>query len=101
MAAFIIVAEATDVPPGRGRTVRIGEREFALFNIDGEFFALDGQCPHRGGPLGAGITENSRVSCPLHGWEFDVKTGCCIDHPDRWADCFPARVVDGKVEICV
>jgi len=101
MSEFVAVAEANQVPLDRGLSVHVGGRELALFNISGQFYALDGRCPHRGGPLGEGITENGHVYCPLHGWEFDVKTGACINNPEKRADCFPARVLDGKVEICV
>ena len=99
MSEFIAVAEVDQVPPDHGLRVRVGERELALFNIGGQFYALDGQCPHRGGPLGEGITENGHVYCPLHGWEFDVTTGACINNPEKPAACFPARVMGGKVEI--
>jgi len=101
MSEFVAVIEANQVPSDRGLSVNAGGRELALFNIDGEFYALDGTCPHRGGPLGEGITEAGRVYCPLHGWEFDVKTGACINNPEKPVACFPARVLDGKVEICV
>ena len=101
MSEFVAVVEANQVPSDRGLSVNAGGRELALFNIDGEFYALDGTCPHRGGPLGEGITEDGRVYCPLHGWEFDVKTGACINNPEKPVACFPARVLDGKVEICV
>ena len=100
MSEFIIVAEANQVPPARGLSVRVGELELALFNLGGQFYALDGRCPHRGGPLGEGFTENGHVFCPLHGWEFDVKTGACINNPEKPVTCFPTRVTDGKVEIC-
>jgi len=101
MAEFITVAQVSQVPLDRGLGVKIGNREFALFKIDEQFYALDGRCPHRGGPLGEGLTENGHVYCPLHGWEFDVQTGACIGNPEKRVTCFPTRVVDGKVEICV
>lgn len=101
MSEFVVVAEVDQVPEDRGLTVHVGSRELALFNIGGHFYALDGECPHRGGPLGEGITENGHVYCPLHGWEFDVKTGECIGNPEKRVDCFPARVLNGKVEICL
>ena len=99
MSEFVAVIEANQVPSDRGLSVNAGGRELALFNSDGQFYALDGTCPHRGGPLGEGITEDGRVYCPLHGWEFDVKTGACINNPEKPVACFPARVLDGKVEI--
>jgi len=101
MSEFIAVAEASQVASDRGLRVSLGGREVAVFNVGGQFYALDGSCPHRGGPLGEGITENGRVYCPLHGWEFDVKTGACINNPEKPAVCFPARLMDGKVEICI
>lgn len=101
MSEFIAVAEASQVTSDRGMRVSVGGREVALFNVGGQFYALDGSCPHRGGPLGEGISENGRVYCPLHGWEFDVKTGACFNNPDKPAACFPARLMDGKVEICI
>lgn len=101
MPEFYTLAEASQIPGDRGLSVRVGEREFALFRIDGEYYALDGCCPHRGGPLGEGLIENGHVYCPLHGWEFDVKTGACIGEPERPARCFRTRVVDGKVQVCL
>ena len=101
MSEFVAVAEVNQVPHDCGLRVRVGDRELALFNVGGQFYALDGRCPHRGGPLGEGFTEDGRVYCPLHGWEFDVKTGACINNPEKPVACFPARVLDGKVEICV
>jgi NAD(P)H-dependent nitrite reductase small subunit len=101
MSEFVAVTKASQVPSDRGIRVSVGGRELALFNLSGQFYALDGCCPHRGGPLGEGWTENGRVYCPLHGWEFDVKTGACINNPGQSVACFPARVLDGKVEICL
>ncbi|MSU21840.1 MAG: hypothetical protein EXS30_10655 [Pedosphaera sp.] len=99
MSDYVTIAEASRVPLDRGLTVRIGEREFALFNIDGDFHVLDGHCSHRGGPLGEGILENGRIYCPLHGWGFDAKTGACFENPERPVKCYLTRVVDGSVQI--
>jgi|SRR5437667_11197108 len=99
MSEFVAVGEANQVPQDRGLSVSVGGCEVALFNIGGQFYALNGRCPHRGGPLGEGITENGRVYCPLHGWEFEVKTGACLSNPERRVACFPARVLNGRVEI--
>jgi nitrite reductase/ring-hydroxylating ferredoxin subunit len=47
----------------------------ALFNVGGEFYALDGVCPHQGGPLGKGCLSGPILTCPWHGWQFDVRSG--------------------------
>ena len=83
----------------RGLQVRVGERELAIFNLAGTFFALEGRCPHRGGSLGEGTVENGHVYCPLHGWEFDVKTGRCIGNPEKPIESLPTRVLDGQVQV--
>lgn len=57
--------------------VAVGDRIVAIFNCDGEFFALDGICPHQGGPLGKGSLNGCIITCPWHQWQFDVQTGQC------------------------
>jgi nitrite reductase/ring-hydroxylating ferredoxin subunit len=69
------VARADDVPPGTARVVRVGERELALFNVDGTFHATQNECLHLGGPLGHGALDGCVLSCPWHGWQYDVRTG--------------------------
>ena len=101
MNEFIPVAEVASLPPGHGRTVHVQGREFALWNLNGEFYCMDDQCPHRGGPLGAGTLQDGQVFCPMHGWAFDVRTGACRDRPDRPVKTYPARINNGQVEIQV
>ena len=69
------VASVNDVPPGSSKEVIVGGRVVALFNVEGTFHALDGVCPHAGGPLGEGTLAGSVITCPWHGWQFDVTTG--------------------------
>lgn len=69
------VAKVAEVPPGTGKEVLAGDRVVALFNVDGTFYAIDGICPHAGGPLGEGELTGNIVTCPWHGWQFDVTTG--------------------------
>lgn len=101
MSVFVPVADANSLPPGQGRTVNVRGREIAVYNVDGRFYAMDDACPHRGGPLGAGCLESGHVFCPLHGWEFDVKTGVCVNNPERPVNTYPTRVEDGQVQICI
>ena len=101
MGEFVAVADTSSLPPGEGRTVNVRGKEYALYNLDGQFFALDNTCPHVGGPLGAGTLEDRNVVCPLHGWTFDLKTGACLNNPSRPVACYQTRVVDGQVQILV
>lgn len=101
MPEFTPVADVSSLPPGRGRTVHVRGREYALWNLNGEFFCIDDECPHRGASVGAGTLEGTEAVCPLHGWAFDVRTGVCALRPDRPTGTYPTRVVDGQVQICV
>jgi nitrite reductase/ring-hydroxylating ferredoxin subunit len=99
MADFHNVAASDSLKPGQGRTVEFKGRRFALFNIDGEFYAIDDECPHVGAPLGAGFVENGKVYCPMHGWCFDPKTGASLTNPARPISAYPTRVENGEVQI--
>jgi len=92
---FVKVAELSDLPSGGGKVV-IGpfDKPIALFNVDGEIFAINHVCPHRGGPLGEGRLDGAIVTCPWHGWTFDVRTGR-PDHPGGHAVAAYAVKVDG------
>ena len=74
-AAPVSLIAADVVPPGHSAEVVAAGRIFAVYNVDGTFHVLDGICPHAGGPLGKGTLTGSVVTCPWHGWQFDVETG--------------------------
>ena len=78
---FISVAKVSEIPPGTGRVVYVEDVAVALFNVNGEFFAIDNTCKHRGGPLGEGELDSYVVTCPLHGWQYDIRTGAALMHP--------------------
>jgi nitrite reductase (NADH) small subunit len=72
---WIPVAEAADCPPGTSIERVAGDRMVAIANVDGMYHAIDGLCPHQGGPLGTGALCGTILTCPWHGWQFDVTTG--------------------------
>jgi nitrite reductase (NADH) small subunit len=75
MSDRIPLCPASEIPTGTGRECVADDRIFAVFNVDGRFYALDGICPHAGGPLAKGCVSGTVVTCPWHGWQFDVTTG--------------------------
>lgn len=77
MAEFVKVAKKSEVPVDTGKCVEVNGREIALFNVEGKIFAIYHVCPHQGGPLAEGGIEGSVVTCPWHGWQFNVTTGVC------------------------
>ena len=72
---FVKIAEINDVKDGETKVLPVKGSSIALYNVNGKFFATANECPHKGGPLGEGSMEGNVVSCPWHGWKFDVTTG--------------------------
>ena len=77
MAVMTKVAKASEIPKGTGKVVEAGGKTIAIFNAEGTFYAIDNTCRHRGGPLGEGSLSGTTVTCPWHGWEYDVSSGAC------------------------
>jgi nitrite reductase/ring-hydroxylating ferredoxin subunit len=75
MPGFVKMATLDQVPLGRALEVEHDGRIYALFNVQGVISAIDGICPHQGGPLADGALEGTCVTCPWHGWQFDVQSG--------------------------
>ena len=77
MGQFTKVATKSEISTGSGKAVEINGKTIAVFNCDGTFYAIENTCKHRGGPLGEGSLAGTTVTCPWHGWEYDVSTGEC------------------------
>lgn len=113
--SWIQIATLPHFPAREGRSVALGDRELAVFNLGDRLTAIDAACPHRGGPLCDGIVTGSgaaslaggmvkghAVVCPLHGWKIDLETGNVLK-PDVSVrvDTYEVRVTDGVVEVNV
>lgn len=88
-----------EVPAGEVRVVEKEGLFLALFNVDGRFYVTDNTCLHRGGPLGEGFLEETFVTCPLHGWQYDVRTGQNRGRPAFHVKTYPVIVENGDVKI--
>jgi nitrite reductase/ring-hydroxylating ferredoxin subunit len=97
MAERVKIADRSEVPAGTGKVVTTGTRVLALFNVEGSFHALDNTCPHRGGPLGEGQLEGSVVTCPWHGWQFDVCSGANVRNPGAPTRSVPLEVQGDEI----
>ncbi len=91
------VAHADDIPEGQSRIVTFKQKEVAIFNIGGEFFAIENTCPHMGGPLGEGFLDDETVTCPWHAWQFNVKTGEHKLNPSSKLKTFKVRLEGSKI----
>ncbi len=99
MDNYLTVAKTADLPASGALEVSVAGRKLVLCELEGEYFAIDAECPHRGGPLGACPPENGHLVCPMHGWQFDIRTGTCPTRPDRPARTYPTRVVHGQIQV--
>jgi nitrite reductase/ring-hydroxylating ferredoxin subunit len=86
------VASLSDIPPGRMFEFRRGDDRYLICNVDGTLHAIDGTCPHRGGPFSQGALHGHSVVCPWHAWEFDCRTGAYDYNPALRVDTFPVTI---------
>jgi nitrite reductase/ring-hydroxylating ferredoxin subunit len=95
------VARVEDVESGSVTTVHAGEQTLALARVGDEFYAVQGRCCHMQGPLGEGRLEETVLSCPWHGWQYDVRTG--ENEFDRAIrlETFDVVVEDGDVKVAL
>lgn len=98
---FVTAASTSQLPANGVLQVTVHGQPILLCESEGRYVALSAICPHRGGPLGACPPENGRLFCPMHGWEFEVQTGACVNRPDRPATRYAVRVVGEDIQIQV
>lgn len=96
------VAAPGEIAPGGFEIVETDEVVAAVFNIDGEFWAIEDVCSHDGAELAGGPVDDHQVICPRHGARFCLKTGRALT-PPAYEDIrtFPVRVRDGRVEVAL
>lgn len=97
--AFVAAAKVSDVPAGAIKDVQVGGTAVALANVEGKFYAISNTCLHRGGPLGQGVLEGPIVTCPWHGWQFDVTTGKVAQNESVGVGCFATEVRGEEVYV--
>jgi nitrite reductase (NADH) small subunit len=90
--AFARAAKTAEIAPGTIKEFQVEGKAVAVANIEGNFYAINNTCLHRGGPLGQGPLEGNIVTCPWHGWEYDVTTGKVSQNPAVGVDCYPLEV---------
>lgn len=101
MPDFVRVADASEVVPGSGRCVEVNGKQIALFNAGGTFYAIDNECLHRGGPLAEGELDGAVVTCPWHGWQYDITTGQNVMDENERVARYEVKVEGGAVLVAV
>ncbi|HSY30457.1 MAG TPA: Rieske 2Fe-2S domain-containing protein [Verrucomicrobiae bacterium] len=90
--AFVYAAKARNIAPGQIREIQLDGITIALANVGGQFHALSNTCLHRGGPLGQGSLQGNLVTCPWHGWTFDVTSGKVTPNQTAGVECYPVEL---------
>lgn len=106
MSDWIDVADVNDFPPGTAKLVDVDDTMIAVFNLDGEYYAIEDKCTHDGSPfLGCGLeledlVEGDEIICPRHGARFCIRTGEALTAPAyEPTDTFPVRINENIVQI--
>ena len=90
-----------DLPRGSCKTIGLPEgRELALYNVNGDFYATENFCPHKGAPLAEGTLCEHLIECDWHGWQFDVRTGECLTVAEK-LQTYEVLVEEGFIKILV
>ena len=91
------VLELAALSPGQAALVTVDGEDVALFRRDDEIFAIGNECPHQGGSLVDGFVEGDIVTCPLHGWEFDLRSGACMTIPGESVPRYTVTLEGGSI----
>ena len=96
---FVVVGHVNDFSPGAGKMVTVNGRHVAIFRLGDDFYALDNLCLHRAGPLCDGDISGDVVTCPWHGWSYQIKTGVLVQDPRVGVDRHEVRVDGNEVAV--
>ncbi len=98
MSDWVRVCTRSELLPGEYRVVYDGDTPIAVFNLDGDLYAIEDICTHDGGELTGGIIEGHEIECPRHGARFDIRTGAVLCPPAYEPTAsFPVREEDGVI----
>jgi nitrite reductase (NADH) small subunit len=101
MSNSVRVASTSDLQPGECKVVEAEGHAIALYNVGGSFYATDNTCLHRGGPLGEGFLEGDTVTCPWHGWTYNVTTGVSVINPNVCLKTYPVTIQGSDIHVTV
>ena len=100
MSGWVRVARVTDLPPGRRCVADVDGVAVAVFNLGGDYCAIEDTCTHDGGELASGELQGEEIVCPRHGARFNLRSGAVTAPPAYSAIAvFPVRVAGGWVEV--
>jgi nitrite reductase (NADH) small subunit len=97
----VLVAPVDDIPNGERKIVKVGNITIGVFHHEGQWYAIRNSCLHRGGPVATGELANGTITCPWHGYEYNITTGELLADPSARLPMYPVAVQKGEVFIMV
>ena len=98
---WVFVSKRQDIPTNEGRAFPVGDRMIAIFETEGNYYALDDFCPHQGASLAAGWIHDGCVACPWHAWRFALSDGTWMDNPKIKTEHFDIQVRGDDLYVCL
>lgn len=74
-------------------------RTVAVFRVNGELYGIEADCKHMKASIAHGKIKGHTITCPAHGWQYDITTGACLNEPWAQLKTFPVVVEDGQVYV--
>lgn len=100
MTEWVDVDGVESFPPGEHRLVDVDDVPVAVFNLEGEYFAIEDVCTHDYGQLTGGCIEGDEIVCPRHAARFNIRTGEALTPPAyEPVPTLPVRVHEGRVQV--
>lgn len=96
---MVCAARKGEIPRFGKKVVTIDGKTIILVEFKGEIFAFENECPHQGAPLDQAIVRDGYVSCPRHGYRFDLRTGACREHSEFTLTVYPVRIEGDDVMV--
>ena len=100
MSDWVEVCRVDDLQPGSHKVVDVDDAMVAVFNLDGEFYAIEDVCTHDGSEIASGCIVDGNIECPRHSARFCIKTGAVTAPPAyEPIDVFPVQITDGVIQV--
>lgn len=96
---WVDLASSDAIDEGSAIEVVVEEQILAIFRDGGSLYALDGMCAHQGGPIAEGTVADGCVTCPWHGWQYELRTGIQTINRQPLQKTYQVREREGRVEV--
>ena len=97
---MVSAAKLSEVPNWGKKVVEVGGQQLLLVNVKGDIYACENECPHQGSPLSGGIVKDGpTISCPRHGYRYNLKTGACDDYPEYALKIYPVQIEGDNIMV--